>query len=932
MAQALDPTTGAVIDVPDADLGAAFKSGAVKLLAGQRYAVRAPDGSLGHVAAEDAGKALDAGATFVSKDQAAAELNAQKYGGPAGMLEAGAAGAASQATLGVSDQLLPDAWLKDVEKAQQANPISTMLGEAGGAIGLTALTGGAAGAEELGAAAAAKLGATAASDSALARIVARAAAGGARSAFEGAQYGVSRAVSDDAFSNHKLTAEQVLSTIGSNTLWGGAIGAGLGGVVGHLKIGSGLTGDATSDATSDVAQNVFAPTPGAAPSFGGNVQAPTDADIAKVAGNAAGFNPPAEGLGGKLRQWYAKLSAAASGKDPDAIARFVGEDGYANRQALTEADATRDQAMRDIRTHGDAVMAASRDVNEIWDRGMKRSFIKDSLDGVDASEAAKRAKAMSDAVITKLVDMSDRASEFGGAAPIKNTLQVANDLSHKLDAAIASGDVSEMYGLTDDLKKAIGKPTAKAAALSGFAQADELQAQQLSARQRAWKDLYAMVQVGLEDETVWGKMGAAQRDVNKAYMGLIDSRRRFNAALTTDIGRSETDPWAKSYGIDPAKVGGYVRGLVQPEKDLTHQAVKDYLANSKLLADTFAKHFDLPAGKLAQVQKIGESAQAFADTLAKAEKSLTLVNQFEQIRSTASGNGLAFGGVLGTMAHGMTGGIAGMALGKLAHVFTQPADTIMQLATVEKLARQSDTRIGRALSGFARGSTQAVRPPELGTFARKAAEVRRIAASPDTLAGRIGGNLGDLRLRAPKLADAMTETALAGIALLRDKLPAMLPIDPLDPHAKVPPPPPAQREQWLRYYHAVKDPDGVVEDLRDGRLSLEGVEVLKAVYPEKYAAIQRATFDQMASGKLKNLDHQRRIGLGILLQVPTDPTLAPEYIMARQAAYQQVDSAAQEPAPDKGPQARKGRPVNLQKGAPQTAVERLEQGQSQQGS
>lgn len=903
MSSAIDTKTGAVIEVPDSTLAEAYKSGAVKLLQGQRYAVRAPDGTIGHVAAEDASAALDAGADFIPKEVAKAQVNAEKYGGVRGMAEAAGSGAAGMATLGLSDELMPKGWNKDVQKAQQENPGSTMVGQGLGAILPAVATGGASAAEETGLGLAKAAGAT--SESLLGRIAQRGVANAARGAFEGAQYGVSQAVSDDAFSNHKQTAEQVLSTIGTNTLWGGALGGALGSL-----------GGAFSHAPGEVVEHA------ATPEFGRATRSPTDADISGIAAKAIGVDTPAEGLGTKLRGWYSKLAGAASGKDPDQILKFTDLSNVAEADSV---EATRDAAARDIRTHGDAVMAASKDVNEVWNRGMKRSFIAKSLEGVDADAAANRSRSLVDHVVTRLNDMLDHADEYGGTAPIENTLKVANEYSGKLDKAIASGDVAEMYGITDDLKKAIGKPTAKAARLSTFAQGDELLASQLGSRQQAWKDLHATLQAGLEDNGVWKQMGDAQAQVNKAYTGLIDSRQRFNSALTTDIGRDASDPWSKAYGIDPQKVGGYVRGLIQPEKDLTHQAVKDYLSNSKLLADTFAQHFDLPEGKLASVQKIGESAQAFSDALDRTGKSLTLANQWEKLHATAGGNGSAFSTVLGIIGHtigGPVGGVAGLALGKIGKAFTNPADTLMQLSRIQQMARQSDSRILKSLGGFARDSKQAATSPQLSSYARKAAEITRMASDPDALATRIGQNLGELRSRAPKLADAMTETALSGMALLRDKLPPPLPGDPLNPHAKPQQPPPAQREQWLRYYHAVKDPDGVVEDLRNGRLSVEGVEVLQQVYPEKYASIQRATFEQMAEGKLKNLTHQQRIGLGLMLQVPSDPTLAPDYIAARQLAFQAVDSAAaqQEAKP------RSGKPVNLSKSSPTTAVERLEQG------
>lgn len=903
MTDVIDKATGQVTSLPDEQIADQWKAGKVRLIQGQQYQFQAPNGDYIHAPAEKAASILAQGANFASRDAAQAAENEEKYGGAGGAAIAAVGGAASGLSLGITDQLLPDSWRKGLEAREKQNPLTTMLATGAGAAGLAALTGGASLAEEAGAGATAFLG-----DSVLAKVAQRAVAGGLRDAVAGAQYGLGQAISDDAFSDHKLTAEHVLSSIGGNALWGGAIGAGLGG------LGAGLHGLLAGGAEHD------------APALASALaRSPSDEDVAKIASTITKVDEPAEGLGGKLRQWYVKLASAASGTDPDKLATFLGPEGETNRAALLDAEATRDQAMRDIREHGNDIIKASKDVEEIWQRGMKRSFIASSLEGVDADAAAQRARSVADHAITTLNKMIDEGDTYGETGAVKNTLTVAHQISHKLDAAIKDGDVAEMYGLTDDLKKAIGKPTAKAANLIPGAMGDELRAMQTSARQVAWKDLHAAIQVGLEDSSVWGKMGEAQANVNKAYTNLIDARKRFNSSLVTDIGRDPSDLWNKAYGIDPAKVGGYVRGLMDPAKDLTHQAVQDYLSNSKLLAQTFADHFELPAGKIANVKKIAASTQAFQDTLDRASKSLSLVNQFEHVRSVASGNGAMLGAGLGMMAHGLGGGIAGMALGKIAGVFRRPADTIMQLATVEKMARESEGRIGSALRAFGLGKQTATKAPSLATFARKADQVRRMVADPEGLATRIGQNTAGIRSRAPKLADAMTDTTLAGLAMLRDKMPPSLPGDPLNPSYKPPPPPPGQQEQWLRYYEAVKDPDSVVESLRDGRISTEGVEVLQNVYPAKYAQVQQITYQQMVDGKLKNLGHQQRIGLGLLLQLPTDPTLDPGYIAARQAAFQ-VPSTPDNPA---GPQESDQRPrksVNLTKGAPSLTSERLEAG------
>lgn len=939
MTDAVDKATGKVVDIPDAELHEAWKSGAVSLLANRAYQLRLPNGSYGHATGAAVKQALDAGATFAPKTEAEAYFAQKAANAEQDRRESvsgGAPGAflgeaVSAATGGLADVVLPkqaglltkglqalgvhtaaaspeaaEQGVRDYRAyGREQSPIATAAG------GITGFVASAAAVPEIAAEGlAARLGGGVA-----ARIATRAAASGIKATLEGAAIGATQTISDAAIEDHPLTAAHFLANVGGNALWGGALGVGLG------ALGAGVT--ALRGAARESAE-------AAAPSLERALRSSGAADdVGTVAAKAIGVDTPADGLGAKVRDWYSKVAGAVSGKDPEAIKAFTGDVGqkgsaaYENRKLLSEAEEIRDQSMRDLREHGDTLMKASGSTNEIWDRGLKRSYISKLVGDVDSTEAANRSRSLADHAITKLNEMIDDGDTYGNVAASKRTLTVAHDISHKLDKAIAGGDVGEMYALADDLKKAIGKPTSAAARLLPQAMGDELSSLQTRARQMAWKDLYATVQVGLEDEGVWGKMGAAQKQVNQAYSSLIDARKRFNSSLVTDIGRNPEDPWSRAQGIDPGKVGGFVRGLLDPEKDLTHQAVRDYLANTQKLASAFRDSFDLPAAKLAQVEQIGQSAAAFQKTLDKASKTLSLVNQFETIRNVAGGHASMAGAALGTMAHGMGGGIAGLALGKVAGLFTRPADAIMQVARVERMARENGGRIDKTFLGFTRGAKQSTAGVDVGSFARKSAQVRALASQPDALVDRVATNVQPVRDHAPKLADAMVATTMAGLALLKDKLPGAPPGDPLDPGRRPPDPPAAQRVAWLRYYDAVKDPLSVVDDLRDGRLSPEGVEVLKTVYPPLYDQVHQKAFEAMASGKLKDLDPQQRMGLGLLLDLPL-PELSPGYITARQAAY------AAQPSPDApppgGPGGKKTRPINLAKKTPTLAAQRVEAG------
>jgi hypothetical protein len=916
---------GKVVDHPDDQIASDWQAGKVQLIAGKSYQLRLSDGSYGHATPEHLAGALKAGASFASRDEALADAHAKeeegRIGGLGGSLAAGAYGFASQATLGASDYLqkkiiegevgaihalgfakgTPDlaeqakAEFSTARKEQQEyHPIATGVGEVGGAIALTAAL---PGVGIVGKAKTATEGANL-----LTRIAARTAAHAVVGGLEGAQYGVAKAISDDAIEDHALTAEHILAEVGPNALWGGALGGGLG---------------ALGSVASETLRAYRAPRQALVDAL--ERGAGSNEDMAAVAGRAIDA-PPAEGLGAKVKEYAAKISAAASGKDPEAILNV-----WNNRGEIAEAEAVRDQAIRDVRTHGDSILTASKDVEEVWKRGMKRSFMASQLEGVDAAEAANRARALSDHVIERLNGMIDEGGRYGGKSAVTNTLEVAHGLSHRLDEAIKAGDVGEMYGLTDDLKKAIGKPTSKAARLIPGAQADELMAMQVSERQQAWKDMYSTLQVGLEDEGTWKEMGATQKRVNRAYSALIDARQRFNSSLVTDIGRDPSDPWSRAQGIDPAKVGGYVRGLINPEKDLTHKAVREYLAGSQELSQAFKESFDLPPDKVRAVDQIASSAKAFSDSLATAEKSLVLTNQFEELRRVASGNSMTAAATIGGLAHGIGGGVVGLALGKVAKAFSHPADSIMQLARIEQMARNSDSRIVRALRGLS-GEAKRSAGVDASTYARKSGQVAKLAANPQLVTDRITTNLGEMKRTAPKLADSLTMTGVAGLAFLRSKLPPVPAGDMLNPNAKPTSPPRAQQEAWLRYYEAVKDPLSVVEDLKNRRLSVEGIETLKTVYPNLYARVQAKTMDEMASGRMRDLDSQQRMGLGILLDLPL-PELQPGYIQARQAAYQALGM----PKPGGGAGGAPKRKIDITKTRPTTSTERVEGGQAQGG-
>jgi hypothetical protein len=890
--------TGARVDLPPDALAAAWQAGDVDLVGGEKYHVRTPQGEYHVVPAESLHQALGQGAKLVSEADVASHHEEQEYGGIKGHAIALGAGALEQGTLGVGSELLPESWHAPIEASKRQNPLTYGAGQVAGAVGLSAVLpgGGAAGlVEKLGAGAVEGVG-----EATMARIAARATLGAARASAEGAQFGAAKAISDNAIADHQLTAAQMLGEIKSNALWGGALGA-VGGALGAVA----RRGAEAFSPEETVVGRLLA--------RGG-----TDADVASVAAKAVGAETPAEGLGPVVRKWYSKLAGAVSGGKAEDI-----ENVLEHRAELLDAERVREDAASDIRSHVDTVLKESDAIQDQYKGSLKRGHLKVSTAGVEPAAAAQASRSMADRALTALDEMAKNPDDYGAPSAVKKTIRAAEKYSKQLDAAIASNDVAEQYGLVDDIKRAIGRPAKIAARLDSHAAATEWDVLQNRARAKALDGVYEDLRRGLEDESVWQKAATDQQAINRAWTTHIDASSRFHKALTTEGARGLDQGFGRNPRIvDPEKVDSYVRNLINPAKDLTHQAVEAYVDSAKTLSGIMGQSLTLSADEAAGVSRIASSADAFGQTLDKVEKSLTLQNQFEALRNATVGHAQNWGAVAGAVAHGLSGVLPGMALGKAAQMFTRPADAIMHLARVEQMMRSSDNRVVKALRGFAGGrpATGSARSVA-GDYARKSAQVRTVSANPDLLQERVAANLGSVHGHAPKLANALTMTSLAGLAILRDKMPQTLLADPLNPEAKPPGPSPAQQAEWLRYYDAVRDPVSVIEDLRAGRLSTEGIEVLKTVYPPLFGRIQNLTMQEMASGRMRDLTAQQRLGLGMMLDLPI-PELDPAYIAEGQAAYAQ---GPQPPAgsPKPGP---KRRPVDLVKkaAAPALASDRIE--------
>lgn len=212
----------------------------------------------------------------------------------------------------------------------------------------------------------------------------------------------------------------------------------------------------------------------------------------------------------------------------------------------------------------------------------------------------------------------------------------------------------------------------------------------------------------------------------------------------------------------------------------------------------------------------------------------------------------------------------------------------------QAVGRVVDQVVGSSVKGFfersARTASKALEAG--GTVARREAtgqvaqQIDRAAEEREydrTLERTLVSNAAPPASQAP--ADvAASQVAERGRQWLATKAPKA-PGGGLQPHLSKLRPPPEQQRRFLAYARAVDDPLSVLADLRRGRLAPEGLEALRAVYPELYAQIRDEAAQQLAqqSRQLRGTEARQ---LGALLGVDDpDPAASRRLVGAVQAAY-----------------------------------------------
>jgi hypothetical protein len=439
----------------------------------------------------------------------------------------------------------------------------------------------------------------------------------------------------------------------------------------------------------------------------------------------------------------------------------------------------------------------------------------------------------------------------------------------------------------------------------------------------------------LMDDVVWGAQGAAQKQANHAWVRYIKAKDAAFSRVASRTSRDMAGNW--EHVADPAKIASRVRDIGRAEGKLADDQFREFVSASRGLSDAIGEGYELGADKVAALGRLRTAADRVDGTLGKADKTVRLVNQLDELDKMSRSTGLNV-----PLLGGLAGGPVGAAAGAVWSAVSNPSALIRTMGAVEAMRRNVNTKLDGGIKAFfERHSTPrlpsprgivagakktgkvakaATVPASLALFSRdgerpRAAYKRRVSEIIEMAAGKgeaarakAQAALGDsLSAQAPKLAGIFTTRATTGAMFLASKIPAGI-IEPnrLQPSLHEPAVSDSEIAQFARYWTAVANPLSVLDDLRRGTLTHEQVEALRSVYPEMYGTIRERVMAQIAEQRAL-LPLQAVIQLDLLLDLKGagEPLLDPAF-MIRYTEY--VQQAAQASAQSQGASPR-GRPI-----------------------
>lgn len=413
---------------------------------------------------------------------------------------------------------------------------------------------------------------------------------------------------------------------------------------------------------------------------------------------------------------------------------------------------------------------------------------------------------------------------------------------------------------------------------------------------KRFSDMHALVKNNLEDAGLWGQAGQMQREMNGLWSRMENAHGEVRSALR--VGRDGL--------ADPGAIEGYINKLDRVKGDKVVEQLQAWRNAKQAFDEGSARWFGTDsaegAGLVKRLDAVHEKLVHDVHVLN------TLKRVGEHDLGRRFGGALAAGPLVGMMAFGPVGAVAGAAGMAIMNPGASARMSAALMGARQRLAQWVGDRTGR-LAGLARPDraldmprlvsrlTQRMLDPKISPDERRQAYLERSGeldrlSDPTAYTDHVAPQLAGLASDLPNHAQSINATGQRALQALR----AMRPMpshgnspSAFQPFASGAPNDQAVRE-WAQLDRAVQDPLSLLDAASDGTITTKQVEAVAQVHPQLLQGMRETMVEHLvvSGGKVP-----RRFAraVSVLLGQPVSPA----YDVAYMRTFQQLHAQSAQP-------------------------------------
>lgn len=740
----------------------------------------------------------------------------------------------------------------------------------------------------------------------------RLAGAAARGVVEGAAFGTG-AVQDEAWvASRRLTGQQVLATAGMSGLLGGALSFGVEGLgellaAGRSKAAAKLGASAAEGATREAVPESIA-------------------GVVEGGGEAAAEASLGERVAAKAKPILQEIT-----KTDDAAIRQAGKAALGEEMGERVPEFYRDvvrgkdirpgivsEASSKLASDADTVMRSTDAIaDEMVNRAAKLEHVAENFRKVPAPEGAiAKAKDASLALWDEVRKVEETVASQVKGGKLGELTHLRDELARGVKSVQTAENPAEAYMAIDQMRRNMLR-SLDSIGLSAQRTADPTLVRVYTDAAQALRGTYDKAANHLFDTSVWGAQGAAQKEVNEAWVQFINARKYAFGDIARQEGEKllPTGMKVPTFRIQEGKVSSIVDRFGTPAGRDAMRSFDQYVSAAERLASAIGKGYELAGTKSEALTALQKSVANIRGTLDAVSKDTKSLSQAEAL--FRGGEHSLIGGLMGRAADvaGVSGPAAAMRArvtlevnaNRAAKQIAQAIDYIFEPAAKKAATtttREAAVEASAASPGMARralvASTSAARrvpagsamahflgrasTPEAAYERRRDEIIAANANNAEQVRNAVADSLGPLGRADPHAMASMVTSATKVAQYLQSQMPVAPKspsFTPLTDAQRTPSR--AEIQNFAELYEAVDKPLQTLSKLSRGTVSRDQVRAIAACYPDMYEAIRTETLRRLRESdeQGQEIPYRQRVILdGLLdLQGQADRTLQPDFAL-----------------------------------------------------